>query len=81
MVADALRAIRDGQEPDTTLKITRSSGAPSAPVTPALAYLIHQWRKNKDTWAPIEVLANEWLVSMGRDGLTERRLRDMLRRV
>lgn len=74
-LCDALRAIRDGADPDDALQITRAAGAPSDPVNAALAFLIHQWRKADVKWSVIEKQANDWLRENDRDGVSEARLK------
>lgn len=59
-IANAMREILAGADPDTALSIKRSSGPQLQPKTAALALLIHQYRKAGEKWAVIELLANQW---------------------
>ena len=77
-LVEALRKIRWGYDPDDALQIERSTGRPSKRYSFPLAYKIDHWKAQKEKWATIEVLANEWLIKKGfQTTLTQGRLKNL----
>ncbi len=78
-VAEALRKIRWGCDPDDALQIERSTGRPSKRYSFPLAYKIHHWRAQNEKWVTIAELANEWLSKKGYRTLSQSRLQTLYR--
>jgi hypothetical protein len=76
-VCDALRAIQDGDNVDSALGIERTRGGNEKPWKFTLAALIHHWESRGEKWATIEVLAGDWLQSIGEKPLRQTRLRQI----